>query len=105
MSDNLNFNEIGSVIRVNLNKDITASIPTLILQPEVGQTKSITQGVTIPNVTVETELETFTAGEYIEYKTIKDDLDYVGRWRKKAKLDYSSTLVEQNDFEKFRVLA
>lgn len=102
---NLNFNEIGSIIRVNLGHDITASTPALILQPELGQTKEIVTGVTIPNVTIETELETFTAGEYIEYKTIDGDLDYVGRWRKKAKLTYSASDIQQNNFEKFRVLA
>lgn len=102
---NLNLNEIGSIIRVNLGKDITLSTPILILQPEVGETKEITTGVTIPNVTVVTDLETFTSGEYIEYKTIDGDLDYVGRWRKKAKLTFSSSDIEQNDFEKFRVLA
>ena len=102
---NLNFNEIGQIIRVNIGKDITLSIPTLILQPEVGSTKEITSGVTIPSVTVITALETFEAGEYIEYKTIDGDLDYVGRWRKKAKLFYSELEVEQSDFTKFRVLA
>ena len=102
---NLNFNEIGSVIRVNIGYDITLATPTLVLQPEVGEKKDITQGVTIPLVTVETDLETFTSGEYIEYTTIDGDLDYVGRWRKKAKLDFSSSDIQQNDFEKFRVLA
>ena len=102
---NLNFNEIGSPIRVNVGYDITASTPTLILQPEIGETKLITTGVTIPGVTVETDLETFTSGEYIEYQTIDGDLDYIGRWRKKAKLDFSSTDIQQNDFTKFRVLA
>ena len=101
----LNLNEVGSIIRVNLGYDITASTPSLILQPELGETKVITTGVTIPNVTVETDLETFTAGEYIEYKTIDGDLDYVGRWRKKAELNFSSTNIQQNNFEKFRVLS
>ncbi|QDP63249.1 MAG: hypothetical protein Unbinned1520contig1002_47 [Prokaryotic dsDNA virus sp.] len=102
---NLNYKEIGSIIRVNLGYGITAATPTLILQPEVGSTKEITTGVTIPAVTVVTELETFTGGQYIEYKTVVNDLDYVGRWRKKARLDFSSSNVQQNDFEKFRVLA
>jgi len=102
---NLNYNEVGSNIRVNLHHDITASTPTLILQPEIGETKEITTGVTIPNVQVVTDLETFEAGEYIEYKTINGDLDYVGRWRKKAKLNFSSSDIQQNDFIKFRVLA
>jgi hypothetical protein len=101
---NLNFNEIGSIIRVNLGYDITASTPELILQPELGETKEITTGVTIPGVTVVTDIETFTAGEYIEYLTIDGDLDYTGRWRKKAKLTFSSNNIQQNDFEKFRVL-
>ena len=103
--ENLNFNEIGSTIRVNLGTDITASTPTLILEPEVGMIKEITTGVTIPNVTVETDLETFEAGEYIEYLTKDGDLDYVGRWRKKAKLDFNSSDIRQNDFKRFRVLA
>lgn len=102
---NLNFNEIGSTIRVNLGFDITSSTPTLILEPELGPEKEITTGVIIPGVTVTTDLETFTAGEYIEYSTIDGDLDYVGRWRKKAKLEFSSNDIQQNDFEKFRVLA
>ena len=101
---NLNFNEIGQIIRVNVGKDISLSTPTLILQPESGITKEITTGVTIPNVQVITEAETFEANEYIEYTTIKDDLDYVGRWKKKAKLDFSSSNIEQTDFVKFRVL-
>jgi hypothetical protein len=102
---NLNFNEIGSIIRVNLGYDITSATPELILQPELGETKLISAGVTIPNVTVETDLEIFEAGEYIEYTTIKNDLDYVGRWRKKALLTFSSDNIQQNDFVKFRVLA
>ena len=101
---NLNFNEIGSIIRVNLGYDITASTPKLILQPELGETKEISTGVTIPGVTVITDIETFTAGEYIEYLTIDGDLDYAGRWRKKAKLTFSSSDIQQNDFKKFRVL-
>lgn len=101
---NLNFNEVGQIIRVNVGKDISLSTPTLILQPEAGITKEITSGVTIPNVQVVTDAETFEANEYIEYTTIVNDLDYVGRWKKKAKLDFSSLNIEQTDFVKFRVL-
>ena len=101
---NLNFNEIGQIIRVNLGRDISASTPTLILRPEVGQEKEILTGVTIPNVQVVTDAETFEANEYIEYTTIVDDLDYSGRWKKKAKLEFSASNIEQTDFQKFRVL-
>jgi hypothetical protein len=102
---NLNFNEIGSVIRVNLGYDITGTMPTLILQPEIGFDKEFVTGVTIPVSTVVTDLETFTAGEYIEYTTVDGDLDYIGRWRKKAKIEVNSADIQQNDFVKFRVLA
>ena len=101
---NLNFKEVGSIIRVNVGEDISTSTPTLILQPELGKTKEIKDGVTIPNVTIEVDNETFTANEYIEYATKEDDLNYVGRWKKKAKLDFSSTNIQQTDFEKFKVL-
>lgn len=102
---NLNFNEIGSIIRVNLGFDITSSTPALLLQPEIGITKEIKEGVTIPASTVITDTETFTAGEYIEYTTVDGDLDYTGRWKKKAKLEFSSTDIQQNDYRAFRVLS
>ena len=102
---NPNLNEVGVVIRVNVGKDISLSTPTLKLQPELGNTKEFTNGVTIPNVTVTANNETFTANEYIEYNTIDGDLDYVGRWKKKAKLNFSTTDIQQTDYEKFRVLA
>jgi len=102
---NPNLNEVGVTIRVNVGEDISLSTPTLMLEPEIGQLKEFTNGVTIPNVTVTVNNETFTANEYIEYNTLEDDLDYVGRWRKKAKLNFSSTDIQQTDYTKFRVLA
>ena len=85
---NLNFNEVGQVIRINVGKDISASTPTLILQPEVGQTKEITDGVTIPTIQVEVNGVIFYPDEYIEYFTKDGDLDYTGRWKFKAKLEF-----------------
>ncbi len=102
---NLNFKEVGSIIRVNAGEDISLSTPTLILQPEIGKTKDITDGVTIPNVDVVVDGVTFEANEYIEYATKEHDLDYIGRWRKKAKLDFSDSDIRQTDYTKFRVLA
>lgn len=104
MLSNLNFNEIGQVILVNVGKDISLSTPELILQPELGLTKEISAGVTIPAVTVVVDGETFEANEYISYTTVDGDLDYAGRWKKKARLTFSSTNIEQTDFVKFRVL-
>lgn len=101
----LYFNEVGSIIRVNYGEDISTSTPTLILQPELGCDKSITTGVSIPSVDITVDDVTYFADEYIEYTTIVNDLDYVGRWRKKAKLEFSSDDIRQTTFEKFRVLA
>ena len=49
---NANFNEIGYPIRINFSEDISSATPTLILQPQLGAKKEITDGVTIPIVDV-----------------------------------------------------
>ena len=102
---NLNKNEVGQPIRINLGEDITLATPTLILWPEIGIQKDITEGVTIPNTDVTVGDETLLAGEYIEYFTRDGDLDYTGRWKFKTKLTFSTTDIRQTDFQKFRVLA
>ena len=106
---NLNFNEIGQVIRIQLGQDLTLiqplPTPTLILQPEIGEAKIITTGVTIPSEDITVDGELFCAYEYIEYTTVDGDLDYTGRWRKKYKLEFSTANIQQGDFEKFRVLS
>jgi hypothetical protein len=86
---NLNQYEIGQPIRINFGEDISLAVPTLILQPELGNTKEITDGVTIPIVDVTVDGEVLLAKQYLEYYTKKDDLNYV----------------RQSDFVKFRVLA
>lgn len=101
---NLNYNEVGQKIRVDAGKDISASVPTLILLPEYGPKKEITSGVTIPVIDFVDGDVTLAANEYIEYSTIDNDLDYAGRWKKKAKLTYSDSNIEQTDYEKFRVM-
>ena len=101
---NFNFNEIGSVIYVNIGEDVSSSTPTLIIEPEVGDKKEITDGVTIPNSTIVVDNETLTANQYIKYTTKDGDLDYAGRWRKKASLKFSDADIKQSDYVKFRVL-
>ena len=102
--NNLNFNEIGQVIYVNAGKDISTATPTMILSPELGKTKEITTGVTVGSVDITIDNQELLADEYIQYTTIDGDLSYVGRWRKKAMLDFNSANIEQTDFIKFRVL-
>jgi len=103
MSD-YNKGEIGSIIRVNAGEDISsAASVVIILQPEAGIVKEFT--ATVPAVTVTVDNVTYTANEYAEYTTTsKEDLDYVGRWRKKAESTFSSVLVTQTNYVKFRVL-
>ena len=101
---NLNLNEIGQVIYVNAGKDISIATPTLILAPEIGELKEITTGVTVGGVTITVDNEELLADEYIQYTTIDGDLSYTGRWKKKAKLTFSNSNIEQTDYVKFRVL-
>ncbi len=102
---NLNKGEIGSVIRVIAGEDISsASSVLMILEPEIGAAKEFT--ATVPAVTIEVDNVTYTANEYAEYTTVsEEDLDYIGRWRKKIKYTLSSTDVKQTNYQKFRVLA
>lgn len=102
---NLNFKEVGQPIRINLGEDISLSTPTLILEPELGLKKEITDGVTIPNVSVTIGTVTLNANEYVEYFTKAEDLDYAGKWRFKAKLDFSLTDIRQTNYQRFTVLA
>lgn len=101
---NLNYKEVGQPIRINLGEDISLATPTLILQPEQGETKEITTDVTIPSSSVTVGDETLLANEYVEYFTKVDDLDFVGRWKFKTKLNFSATDIRQTDYQKFRVL-
>jgi hypothetical protein len=102
---NFNKGEIGSIIRVDAGEDIsTASSVLIILEPELGLTKEFT--ATVPASTVTVDGITYTANEYAEYTTASvEDLDYVGRWRKKIKSTFSSVDVRQTDYVKFRVLS
>ena len=101
---NLNYKEIGQVIRVNAGKDISTATPTLALLPAVGDKKTFTDGVSIPAVDVTVGVDTYLANEYIEYTTTEEDLDYAGLWKKKAFLNFSAANVEQTDYVKFRVM-
>jgi hypothetical protein len=102
---NLNKNEIGQKIRINLSEDISLATPTLILEPQLGVKKVITTGVTIPAVNVTVGNETLNANEYVEYTTIDGDLDYIGQWRFKAKLSFSASDIRSTDYQFFPVLS
>ncbi len=100
----LNKGEIGQPLRINFNEDISAATPTMIMEPELGTKKEF--AAIIPSVDVIIGTETLLADQYVEYTTISEsDLDYAGRWRYKAKLDYSSTDIKQSNYSRFTVLA
>ena len=102
---NLNKGEIGSIIRVIAGEDISSATSVeMILEPELGAIKEFT--ATVPASTIVVDNITYTANEYAEYTTVsEEDLDYIGRWRKKIKYTFSSVDVKQTNYQKFRVLA
>jgi fructose-specific phosphotransferase system component IIB len=102
---NFNKGEIGVILRVAAEQDISSASPVIIIaEPEVGTAKEFT--ATVPAVDVTVDNVTYTANEYAEYTTTsEEDLDYVGRWRMKLKATFSSTDVAQTNYVKFRVLA
>ena len=102
---NMNKNEAGQYIRIDLNEDISLATPTLILEPQKGEKLEITTDVTIPSSPVTVDGHVFSANEYIEYQTLATDLNYAGRWRYKAKLTFSSTDIRQTNYQRFTVLA
>lgn len=104
MSD-LNKGEIGQPLRINFGEDVSLATEAIIFaEPEIGTRKEFL--ATIPDVPITVNGVTLNANEYVEYTTLtKEDLDYVGRWRIKAKLTFSSTDVRQSNYVKFRVLA
>ena len=101
----LNKGEVGQYIRIDLNEDISLATPTLILEPKMGTIKEITSGVTIPTSDVTVDGQVLSANQYIEYQTVATDLDYVGHWRYKCKLQFAPTDIRQTDFQRFTVLA
>ena len=103
MSD-LNKGEIGQPLRINFGVDISLATAEMLVEPEIGTLKTFTALIPATPVTVDGVV--LAANEYVEYTTVsKDDLDYVGRWRYKAKLAFSSTDIRQSNYVKFRVLA
>ena len=104
MSD-LNKGEIGQPLVVNFGEDISLATDSIIdFEPEVGNLKEFV--ATIPNTNLTIKGVTLIANEYVLYTTLtKEDLDYVGRVRMRAKLNFSSTDERKSSYVKFRVLA
>ena len=104
MSD-LNKGEIGQPLVVNFGEDISSATSSIIdLQPELGVKKEFTGTIPATNFVVDGVILAL-ANEYVLYTTLtKEDLDYVGRVRMRAKLTFSSTDERKSNYVKFRVL-
>jgi len=104
MSD-LNKGEIGQPLVVNFGEDISLATAAIIdLEPEVGTLKEFVATIPATNFVVDGAILAL-ANEYALYTTLtKDDLDYIGRVRMRAKLTFSSTDERKSNYVKFRVL-
>jgi hypothetical protein len=90
----LNKNEYGQKIYVNMGEDISTNIAiSMEIQSRIGDLKTLSSsdGVAVGTVNIDVDDETFIANEYLEY-TIKDgDLDGAGVWRKKGIVEIDAT--------------
>jgi len=103
----LNENEFGSVITVDMGRDVSTNIGLEVaLEPELGDEKIFTQsdGVTVGSVNITEGDETFLANTYLQY-TLKDgDLDFVGPWRKRGRVKVDPANEVVGNFVQFQVL-
>jgi hypothetical protein len=99
-----NYKEFGSVLRVNLDTDISAGTSlTVILQPERGEKDEYTTNVAVGTSNVVVDDQTLLANQYLEYTIQEDDLDKEGLWRARGSAIVSSELIK-GDYVKFTVL-
>jgi hypothetical protein len=105
----LRVGEIGKVIRVDTNFDLSANTElTLEFTKPDGTTltKLTADGVSAPGVNV-TDPDTgdvFTANEYMEYDTISGDLDQAGIWSVEARYTDGTPKFYIGDTDTFSVL-
>ena len=101
----MNVGEYGQFFRFNVGQDISATTPTLILQPRVGDAIERTiPDVTIPTSAIVVNGQTFNANEYAEYVVKEGDLKVSGRWRAKLKAKFSATKELVTDYQRFTVM-
>lgn len=100
-----NKGEIGATVYAAFGSDIsTATSIKMILEPEAGTAKEFTAVLGTSDITVDNI--NYSANEYAYFTTTKEnDLDYIGRWRKKLVATFSASSVLQSDYSKFRVLS
>lgn len=100
---NINKNEYGQTLRVNLGEDIsTATAYDFIIEPKYGEKLEKTGVLGTVNV-VEGD-ETYLANQYLQYTIADGDIDQAGQWRMKGEADLSATSKVISDYKYFTVL-
>jgi len=99
-----NKGEYGSVLRVNLDTDISAGTSlTVYLEPQRGDEKTFTTNVVVGSSNVTVDDEGFLASQYLEYTLQDGDLDQAGQWRARGSVIVAGILMK-SDYVKFTVL-
>jgi hypothetical protein len=99
-----NEGEYGSVLRINLGKDISAGTSlTVYLEPKRGDEKTFTTNLVVGTSNVIVDDEGFLANQYLEYTLQDGDLDEHGQWRARGSAIVSGELIK-SDYVKFTVL-
>lgn len=97
---NINKDEYGQTLRVNLGEDVsTATSYEFILEPKFGDKLEKVGILGTVNITVGDE--DWLANEYIEYVTIDGDIDHAGQWRMKGIATMSATETVNGDYSYF----
>ena len=103
----LNKNEYGQTIHVNLGEDISSfTALNLILEPNIGSKlqKSASDGVSLGASNIAVDDENYLANQYISYTIKQGDLDKEGQWRVKGEATLSATNKVISDYSRFTVL-
>ena len=100
---NININEYGQIIRINLDEDISAYTSLkIILQPKIGETVE-SESPTLGLSNVIEDDKAYLKNEYIEYTTQNGDITEAGLWRAKAEVTFADRKLI-SDYKLFTVL-
>jgi len=103
---NLNINEYGQKVYVNLGEDISSATGlTFFLEPQNGEklTRGASDGVAVGSTTITVDDESFTANQYLEYTIKSGDLNHIGQWRLTGQVDQSPTIKVISDYRQIEV--
>lgn len=98
----INLNEYGQVIRVDLGQGLSSATNLIvILEPKQGE--KLTKDGTLGTSDIAVNDQTFLANQYIEYTTVEDDIIESGLYRIKGEATVGTARVI-GDYRKITVL-